>query len=181
MCSKLKIDKAWYSSGVFIVDFDHSEHISIMVLLLTLSKCLSIGCERQVIMFWKHKKRYICFVIKVARSISFSDLSLHRIEINHEQMTILWTYYDHNMNICNSCKLAPGIATFLGLLYHRYLLFAVSNRKPIYIIETVKEIGRYLIHYGNALKRRPCWKGQTRLIPSVFYMLPFQAFPKQKR
>ena len=131
MCSKLKIDKAWYSSGVFIVDFDHSEHISIMVLLLTLSKCLSIGCERQVIMFWKYKKRYICFVIKVARSISFSDLSLHRIEINHEQMIILWTYYDHNMNICNSCKFAPGIATFLGLLYHCYLLFAVSNRKPI--------------------------------------------------
>ena len=41
------------------------------------------------IMFWKYKKGYIYFVIKVARPISFSDLSLHRIEINYEQMTIL--------------------------------------------------------------------------------------------
>ena len=36
--------------------------------------------------------RYICFVIKFAGSISFSDLSLHQIEISYEQMTILWTY-----------------------------------------------------------------------------------------
>ena len=33
---------------------------------------------------------------------------------------------------------------------------------------------------GHALKRRPCWKGQTRLIPSVFYMLSFHAFLKWK-
>ena len=26
---------------------------------------------------------------------------------------------------------------------------------------------------GHALKWRPCWERQTRLIPSVFYMLPF--------
>ena len=40
-------------SFVFIVDFDHSQHISIVFLLLTLNKCLSVGCERQVIMFSK--------------------------------------------------------------------------------------------------------------------------------
>ena len=36
------------------------------------------------------------------------------------------------------------------LLYYRYFtefFFAVSNREPIQIIETVKQIGRYLIRY----------------------------------
>ena len=33
---------------------------------------------------------------------------------------------------------------------------------------------------GHALKRRLYWEGQTRLIPSVFYMLSFHAFLKQK-
>ena len=33
---------------------------------------------------------------------------------------------------------------------------------------------------GHALKRRPCWKGQTSLVPSVFYMLPFHAYLKRK-
>ena len=41
----------------------------------------------------KIKKWHICFAIKVARSISFSGLSLHWIEINFEQMIILWIYY----------------------------------------------------------------------------------------
>ena len=51
MCSKLEINAAWYRSGVFIVDFDHSHHINIVFLLLTLNKYLSVGCERKVIMF----------------------------------------------------------------------------------------------------------------------------------
>ena len=33
---------------------------------------------------------------------------------------------------------------------------------------------------GHALKRRPCWEGQTRLIPSVYYLLPFHASWTQK-
>ena len=78
----------WHSSGVFTVDVDHSQHINKVFLLLTLNKYLPVGCERQVIMLWKQKKLYICFVTK--RPISFSDLSLHRIEI-------IWTY-DHTMN-----------------------------------------------------------------------------------
>ena len=52
MCSKLKINIVWHNSGVFIVDFDHSQHISIMLLLLTLNKYLSARCERKVIMLW---------------------------------------------------------------------------------------------------------------------------------
>ena len=62
------------------------------------------------------------------------------------------------------------------------------------LFKSLKQIARYLIYYannranylqkfmrqcvkpakiGHALKRRPCWEGQTRLIPSVFCMLPF--------
>ena len=62
------------------------------------------------------------------------------------------------------------------------------------LFKSLKQIARYLIYYpdnrakylqkfmrqcvkpakiDHALKRRPCWERQTRLIPSVFYMLPF--------
>ena len=33
---------------------------------------------------------------------------------------------------------------------------------------------------GHALKWRPCWEGQIRLIPSVYYLLPFHAPWTQK-
>ena len=112
---KVKDKYSMTYSSVFIVDFDHSQQINIVFLLLTLNKYMSVVCERKVIMFWKHKKVYICFVIKVARPILFSDLSLHRIEINFEQMTMLWTYYEHNINICFSSKFAPGIPSALSL------------------------------------------------------------------
>ena len=88
MCSKLKLNATWHRSGVFIVNFEQSQYINIVFLFLTLNKHLSIGWERQVIMFWKHKKQLICFVIKVARSISFSDE---------------WTD-DHTMNILQGRK-----------------------------------------------------------------------------
>ena len=39
--SKLKVNTAWHRSGVFIVDFDHNQHINTMFLLLTLNKYLS--------------------------------------------------------------------------------------------------------------------------------------------
>ena len=84
MSSKLKIDTAWRRSGIFIIDFDHS---SIVFLLLTLNKYLPEGCESQVIVFWKYKKRYICFVIKVAIPISFNDLSLHQTETSYKDIT----------------------------------------------------------------------------------------------
>ena len=47
------------------------------------------------------------------RSISFSGLSLHRTEINCEQIIMPWTYYGHNMNICFSSKFALGILRVL--------------------------------------------------------------------
>ena len=45
MCSKLKMNTAWHSSSVFIVDFYRSQRISIVFLLLTLltlNKCLAV-------------------------------------------------------------------------------------------------------------------------------------------
>ena len=102
---KVKDNIAWHSSRVFIVDFDYSQHVNIVFLLLTLNKYLSVG---QVIIFQKHKKRHNCFVIKVARPISFSYLSLHWTEIIFEQITLLWTYYEHNINKCFSYKIALG-------------------------------------------------------------------------
>ena len=53
MCLNVKINTAWRHSFAFIVDFDQSEHINIVFPLLTLNKYLSVGCERQVVMFWK--------------------------------------------------------------------------------------------------------------------------------
>ena len=80
MCSKFKINTAWHRSGVFVADFDHDQHVKIVFLLLTLNNYLLAGCESQVIMFWKHKNRYVCFVLKVASILSFNNLSLRRIE-----------------------------------------------------------------------------------------------------
>ena len=118
MCSKLKINTAWHRSGVFIVKFDHIQHISIVFLLLTLNKNLSVGCER-----------HICFVIKVARPISFSDLLLHWIEINYEQITIVWTYYEHDVNICFSSKPASGIPSVLSS-FHPVFWSTLSSLFP---------------------------------------------------
>ena len=97
MCTNLKIKTAWHSSAAFIVNFDHSQHINIVGVLLTLNKYLSVGCERHVITFWKHKKMFICFVIK--RAISFRDLSVQGIEINYKHMTILWTYNEQMLQL----------------------------------------------------------------------------------
>ena len=35
MCSKLKVNTAWYRSGVFIADFDHNVHINIVLVTAT--------------------------------------------------------------------------------------------------------------------------------------------------
>ena len=45
MCSKLKINTAWHCSDVFVADFYYSQHVNILFLLLTLSKCLSTGLK----------------------------------------------------------------------------------------------------------------------------------------
>ena len=138
MCSNLKINTAWHHSGAFIVDFDHTYHISIVFVLLTSNKYLSVGCEAEVLMFWKHKKRSLCFIVNVARPISFSNLSLHPIEMPHKSFSqlnlllvkvqLLWScahyfqcftgYLNHVelfmshvpiMDVCFNCKFALGV------------------------------------------------------------------------
>ena len=79
-----------------------------MFLLLTLNKYLLVGCERQVIMFKKHKKGYIVSIINVARPTSFSNSSLHRIEINYDHIRSI-LLYEHIMDIGFSCKFTLGI------------------------------------------------------------------------
>ena len=49
MCSSFKINTACHCFFVFVVDFDHSQHINIVFLLVTLNKYLSVGCERHVL------------------------------------------------------------------------------------------------------------------------------------
>ena len=112
MCSKLKISTAWHSSGVFIVNFDHSQHINIEFLLLTLFVSMIRKTSNN---FWKNIKRYICIVIKVARPIYHSP-----------NWNKLWTY-----DI--SSKFALGIPSVLSFcsfiwstissLFHRDLIF----------------------------------------------------------
>ena len=132
MCSKLKMNTAWHRFGVFVADFDHSQHVNIVFLHLTLNKCLSSGCKRQVVMFCKHKNRYICFALKVASHLSFNNLI---IAPNWKK---LWTD-----DQCFTCKSALGIPSVLSLfcsviwsaissLFARDLIFfALSNLKPI--------------------------------------------------
>ena len=43
--SKLKINTTWHDPDVSIVDFDHSQYINIVFLLLTWNKYLSVGLK----------------------------------------------------------------------------------------------------------------------------------------
>ena len=126
ICSKLKLNTIWHRSSVFNVDFDQSQYISIMFLLLTLNKNLSVGCERQVIMFWKHTKPHICFVIKFLRHISDSHLSLHPIKINYEQITILWTNY---RAVRSFFMLGGGLSKNVG--YHGWPATKSNKKKTL--------------------------------------------------
>ena len=135
MCSKLKVNTVCHRSGVFVADFDHNQHVNILLLLLTLNKYLLAGCEIQVIMFWKQKNWYICFVPKVASFLSINNLFI--IAPNWKK---LWTY-----DQCFSSKFALKIPSvswlFRPVLWSApssliardltWTIFAWSNWKPI--------------------------------------------------
>ena len=59
MCSKVNINAACRNAGVFSVDFDYSQHINIVFLLLSFNQYLPVECERQVIMFSENTKNDI--------------------------------------------------------------------------------------------------------------------------
>ena len=83
MCSKLKVNTAWHCLGGFIADLDHSQHINIISCVSTFNfKEAFVSSVRKTShnVLKKQKARY---------PISFNNLSLHRIEISYEYLTIL--------------------------------------------------------------------------------------------
>ena len=92
MCSSLKINTACHRSFVFNVDFDHSHHINIFFLLLTLNKCLSVECERQVIMFWKSYFK-VYFTQHFVIAPNWNKVRPHKVLI------MIWTYYGHMFHL----------------------------------------------------------------------------------
>ena len=91
LCSKLKLNTTWYCSGVFIVDFDQSQYVIIVILLLTLNKHLSVGCERQVIVLKTQKVTY-SFCNKCCKACFIKQF------IIAPNWNKLWTN-DHTLNI----------------------------------------------------------------------------------
>ena len=60
----------------------------------------------------------------------------------------IWQYFSSKfaLRIPSVLSFRPVIWSAISSLFHR-IIFAGSNRKPIQIIETVKQIGRCLIRY----------------------------------
>ena len=83
----------------------------------------------------KTQKDIYLFCTKVARPISYRNLSFYRIAINYEQMTLLWTYYEHNMNICS--KFTSVLSSFRPVFwsaittifqrFNQFLLCQIEN------------------------------------------------------
>ena len=66
MCSKLKVITVCHRSGIFVADFDHNQHVNIVLLLLTLNKYLSAGCESHNVL--KTQKAIYLFRTKSCKS-----------------------------------------------------------------------------------------------------------------
>ena len=64
----------------------------------------------------------------------------------------IWQYFSSKfaLGISNVLLFRPVIWSAISSLFRR-TFFALSNQKPIQIIETVKQIGRYLIRYTTTV------------------------------
>ena len=93
MCSN--INTAWHSSSVFIVDYDHSQHINIVFLLLTLNKFLPVECKRQVNNVLKTQKTKYLFHNKSSKAYFIQWFIIapnwNKLWTNDHIMNILWT------------------------------------------------------------------------------------------
>ena len=75
-------------------------------------------------MFWENKKRNICFVIKVARPISFNNLSMNRTEISDEQMINVsmnrWKYFNSKfvLGIPSASSFRSVLWSAISSLFH---------------------------------------------------------------
>ena len=114
----------------------------------------SVWKASNVLKTQKVKKSYKTQKVKKSyeKSISFSGLSLHRIEINCEQMIMSWTYYGQNMNICFSSKFALGILSVLPS-FCSVFWSALWSLLPWYLIffcfHWNNETKWYLIYYAD--------------------------------
>ena len=97
-------------------------------------------------------------------------------------------YCEHIMKICFSSKFAlripsvlpsfrPAIWCVLSSLFPREVFWL--SLKYLQII--MRQCAVKPAWIGHALKRIPCWQGQTCFIPSFYYMLSFHAFLKHKK
>ena len=85
MCSELRL-KTWHGFGVSVVEFDQSQNINIVSLLLTVNNYLSVGCEStKSDNCPENTKSDICFVIKVARPISLELVLIHYTRSNNSR------------------------------------------------------------------------------------------------
>ena len=139
ICSKLKINTAWYSSGVFIAGFDHSQHISIVFRLLAFNKYLTVGCETSHNVLKTPKAIYLfgnksCKAYFILRFIIAPNWN--KLWTNDHNMNMLWTYFSA-LNLLYGLRsllssFLPIIWSALSSLFPRDLIFLdVSNRKLI--------------------------------------------------
>ena len=96
MCSRLKINTACHCSFVFIVDFDHSQHINIVFVLLTLKKYFTdkyfFKVKDKVIMFWRVWKTSHNVLKSLFQGLFHS--AIYRCTQLKQIATILSAYYD---------------------------------------------------------------------------------------
>ena len=139
----------WFSADSGI-DFDHSQYDNIVFLLLTLNKYLLVGFERQIIMFWKHRKKAIYF-LRISWKAYFIQRFIIAPNWNHyEHLTMLWTYYDV-MYICSICwgsKFAQGIPSVFSS-FHPVIWSAISSLFPGDFIFFAKKPTTYLNHWNS--------------------------------
>ena len=103
MCSKLKINTAWYRSGVFIVDFDHSQHITFsfeQAFVSRLWKTSHNVLKTQKAMYLFHNKSYKAYVIQ--QFIIASNWNKLWPHWEHTMINILWTWNPKEIIIVSS-------------------------------------------------------------------------------
>ena len=110
MCSSLKINTSSHCSFVFVVDFDHSQHINIVFLLLTLNKCLFYNVLKTLFEGLFHLA--ICQCIKLKQITT--TLSAYY------DMNIVWAYVLALNMLWESQANNPRFVSLFDLLYHRY-------------------------------------------------------------
>ena len=112
MCSSLKINTVCHCSFVFVVDFDHSQHINIVFLLLTQIKYLSVRCERHVLttLFQGLFHSAICTQLKQSTTTLSAYYDMNILQAYVSALNLLWESEANNHRF----------VSLFDLLYHGY-------------------------------------------------------------